>query len=84
MLNLILGKPKLDFYLEIALAHLPQLEFKVCEIAPQAGFLRFLPKEKTIFLRQIWLIAGTTIIQAHLRAPHRPSKLFKWIQVNVQ
>ena len=41
MLNLILGKPKLDFYLEIALAHLPQLEFKVCEIAPQAGFLRF-------------------------------------------
>ena len=44
MLNLILGKPKLDFYLEIALAHLPQLEFKVCEIAPQAGFLRFLQR----------------------------------------
>ena len=41
MLNLILGKPKLDFYLEIALAHLSQLEFKVCKIAPQAGFLRF-------------------------------------------
>jgi len=41
MLNLILGKPKLDFYLEIAHAHLPQLELKVCKIAPQAGFLRF-------------------------------------------
>ena len=61
MLNLILGKPKLDFYLEIALAHLPQLEFKVCEIAPQAGFLRFWQAKKTIFLRQIRLMAsGTT------------------------
>ena len=70
MLNLILGKPKLDFYLEIALAHLPQLEFKVCEIAPQAGFLRFWQAKKTIFLRQIRLMAsGTTIIQAHLTEP---------------
>ena len=49
MLNLILGKPKLDFYFEIALAYLPQLDFKVCEIAPQAGFLRFLQKQKDDF-----------------------------------
>ena len=53
MLNLILGKPKLDFYLEIALAHLPQVEFKVCEIAPQAGFLRFWQAKRRFFFAKI-------------------------------
>ena len=83
MLNLILGKPKLDFYLEIALAHLPQLEFKVCEIAPQAGFLRFWQaNKKTIFLRQNRLMAsGTTIIQAGGGTPQSSSQTLKIIQV---
>ena len=53
MLNLILGKPKLDFYLEIALAHLSQLEFKVCKIAPQAGFLRFWQAKIRFFFAKI-------------------------------